>query len=68
VSAGIEKAIGYGLREAVDFRRYVELSLLLGNDFDTDPCKGWIGEILCDESLEGPEKMLWIEDGLESGR
>jgi hypothetical protein len=56
------------LRVYDDIRSFLNLSILLGSDFDTSPETEWIGEILRDESLDGEEKMLWIEDGLEARR
>src|SRR4051794_31742361 len=68
ITVGIDKAVGYGLRVYDDIRSFLNLSILLGSDFDTSPETEWIGEILRDESLDGEEKMLWIEDGLEARR
>lgn len=45
---GIERAASYGFTYRGPVRLYLELMLLFGSHFDTDPQYPWVGEILAD--------------------
>jgi hypothetical protein len=51
---GIDRAQGYGITFRGPIRLYLELMLLFGSHFDTDPQYPWAAEILGDQSL-GPQ-------------
>ena len=52
IRQGIQRAASYGFILQGDVRRYLELSVRLGADFDSDPQFPWASSILNDESIE----------------
>ena len=54
VRLGIERAAGYGFDFRGPVRLYLELMLLFGSYFDTDPQYPWAAEILADRD-SGPQ-------------
>jgi hypothetical protein len=51
VRLGRERANGYGFTNQGPIHFYLELMVLLGSDFDTDPQYPWIREILLNEKI-----------------
>ena len=64
ISSGIDKAIGYGMKEQPDIQRFLDYIILFGVDFDDDPEREWMREVLEDDSLEGGDKIAWLDDDL----
>lgn len=54
VRAGIAKAESYGLSHPAHVGQMVDLMLLFGRDFDTDPRWPWAGSILRDPAIDHP--------------
>jgi hypothetical protein len=61
IRSGIERAENYGFNQQGSVRTYLELMLLFGSYFDTDPQYPWAGEILADaneaEQMELAEQL-----------
>jgi hypothetical protein len=51
IRLGVERAKGYGLTDRGPVRLYIELMVLLGSHFDTDPLLPWARAILDDPSI-----------------
>ncbi len=64
ISSGIDKAIGYGMKEQPDIQRFLDYIILFGINFDEDPAREWMREVLEDKSLEGGDKIAWLDDDL----
>ncbi len=62
VRRAVEKAAGYGIRDAFDLCRYVDLAFLLGEGFDTDDARPWTAETLNDASLSADEKLTRLTE------
>ncbi|HEX8242709.1 MAG TPA: hypothetical protein VF541_04425 [Longimicrobium sp.] len=56
--AGLERGGGYGLTSEVNVFRFVELMLLFGADFDTDPALPWAAAVLGDPELHDPDERM----------
>jgi hypothetical protein len=54
IRLGVARAAKYGFTQRGPVRLYLELMLLFGSDFDTDPQYPWAGQVLQDEAF-GPE-------------
>lgn len=57
VRHGIERAGNYGILEEALVCQYIDLMLLHGPDFDTDPACAWSQEILLNQKLDAEEKI-----------
>jgi hypothetical protein len=59
--SSVKKAGEYGIEMEYDVVRFVDLTFLLGADFDSSPETPWVGEILDDKALTGAQKtdLLW---------
>jgi hypothetical protein len=57
VKSGIARAATYDVMLEPDVRRYLELALCYGADFDTALKSKWAGEILKRDDLTGSEKI-----------
>ena len=53
VRTGIERAANYGLTFRGPVRFYLDLMIMLGSDFDTDPQYPWAAAILTDPAISG---------------
>ena len=53
VRTGIERAANYGLTFRGPVRFYLDLMIMLGSDFDTDPQYPWAAAILEDPAISG---------------
>jgi hypothetical protein len=63
IREGVDKARGHGMTSRGPVRLYVELIVLLGIDFDTDPQYSRAGETLRDLSLgDETERADWLHD------
>ncbi len=61
VRFGIEQADKYGLTLRGPIRLYLELMLLFGSHFDSDPQYSWAGEILIDKhSVSQMQRAEWL--------
>ena len=60
IRTGIERASSYGLRSEREAFTYVNLMLLLGDDFDRDGENDSVAEILADSSIEHDDKIDMI--------
>jgi hypothetical protein len=56
---GIERAARYGITGRSDVLKYIDLSILLGRQFDVDPKLPWAGKILVREDFP-PAKMAML--------
>jgi hypothetical protein len=61
IASGIEKAAGYNFEFEDVIQRYLEYTILLSEDFDTDPATSWAGNILRDAD-SASRKMSRIDD------
>jgi hypothetical protein len=57
IQYGIAKADGYGVKAEDDVQRYLELMVVYGSDFDTNPQTSWAGDILRTANLAGSVKI-----------
>jgi hypothetical protein len=55
IQYGIKRAASYGIQLENDVRKYIEVMLLLGPDFDKDPKYPWATSILTDKNLTDPK-------------
>ena len=55
IQYGIKRAASYGIRLENDVRKYIEVMLLLGPDFDKDPKFPWAASLLNDKDLGDPK-------------
>jgi hypothetical protein len=55
IQYGIKRAASHGIQLENDVRKYIEVMLVLGPDFDNDPHFPWAASILTDESLKDPK-------------
>lgn len=55
IQYGIKRAAAYGIQREDDVRKYVEVMVLLGPDFDKDPKFPWASSVLNDEKLKDPK-------------
>lgn len=62
INSGIEKAEGFDLTIEEDVTRYLELMIIYGKDFDSDPGISWAGEILNAQDLSGAEKIERLDN------
>jgi hypothetical protein len=56
IRTGRERAAAYGITVRADVSKYIDLMVVFGRDFDTDPRYPWAGEILNRRS-SGSAKM-----------
>lgn len=66
INSGIEKAARYNVTIEEDVLRYLEYMLSYGTDFDTDPATLWAGEILRSQDIDGPEKIVRLDDYMKT--
>jgi hypothetical protein len=61
IQKSLERCAGYGLRTEIDVVRFVDLTFVLCQDFDTNPRIAWAARILNDKELASGAKMdrLW---------
>lgn len=52
IEYGVDRAEAHGFETEPDVNMYIDLMLLLGSNFDTDPQLPWAAEILQEESTE----------------
>ena len=52
IEYGVDRAEAHGFETEPDVNMYIDLMLLLGSNFDTDPQLPWAAEILQEESME----------------
>jgi hypothetical protein len=66
----VRKAGKYGIEMESDVVRFVDLTFLLGADFDSSPETPWASEILNDKTLTGSQKaeLLWNRANEELAR
>ena len=57
VATGTERGLDHGIVDGGELTRWLELSILLGEDFETSGDYPWVAEILDDETLDGSLKM-----------
>lgn len=57
IEQGISKSKNYGIELAYETSVIIEMSVLFGHAFDTDPLLNWAGEILNNPSLGSREKI-----------
>jgi hypothetical protein len=62
VQSGISKAREYGVIAEDDIRRYLELMIVYGTDFDISPQTSWAGEILQTKDLDGSAKIDRLDE------
>ena len=54
----VQRARGHGFVSESQWCRYVDLSFILGPEFDRDPNLPWASEILADKRLTDPEMRI----------
>jgi hypothetical protein len=54
IQYGVKRAFSYAIQLENDVRKYIEVMLLLGPDFDKDPKFPWATSILNDKNLSDP--------------
>lgn len=54
IEYGVDRAEAHGFETEPDVNMYIDLMLLLGSHFDTDPQLPWVKEILEDETIADP--------------
>jgi hypothetical protein len=64
VREGIRRAAGYQITSERDVKRFIELLIGLGSDFDTRADAGWAQSILRDKTLSGHARMELIHQQL----
>jgi hypothetical protein len=65
VEDAVERAAHYGFVRDVDVGRFVNLTVLLGDEFDEDPEMTWAAEILRNTALHPQHKLdLLLERGI----
>jgi len=57
VRGGIQRAAVLGLASEHDVVRFVDLSFILGKDFETSPLAGWTRPVLSDRTLAPGAKL-----------
>lgn len=63
VRYGFERAESYGIVADGDVCQYIDVMMVFGRDFDTDPELAWGGAILNDESIKDPSiRIEWLCD------
>jgi hypothetical protein len=55
IKYGIQRAATYEIRTAESVHKYIEVMLLLGQDFDKDSNYPWAEKLLNDENLRNPK-------------
>ena len=55
INTSVEKARRYGLRDHADWCRFVDLTFVIGPDFDAEP---WASAILADDRLTDPAMRM----------
>jgi len=55
IQYGVKRAAAYGIQLENDVRKYIEVMLLLGPDFDKDPKFPWAASLLNDKNLSDPK-------------
>jgi hypothetical protein len=53
IRTGYQRAIGYGYTNRGPVRLYLDLMIMLGSDFDTDPQYPWAADLLKDTNISG---------------
>ncbi len=62
IQVGISRAKEYGVELEKDIQSYLEMMMIYGVDFDTNPKTTWAGEILRTKNINGTTKMNWLDD------
>jgi hypothetical protein len=69
IADGIGSAASYGFESQVHISQYLDLTFVLGPDFDTDPSLPWASAILSNPDLAAEHRMeLLLETALASGQ
>lgn len=55
IQVGIKRAAAYGILREHDVRKYIEVMVVLGPDFDRDTKFPWASSLLNDEKLKDPK-------------
>jgi hypothetical protein len=58
IRLGVRRAGAYGVTHPCALRLYIDLMLLFGSMFDTDPLLPWAGEVLRDPNIAGEEERM----------
>ncbi len=65
VNNATKRAASFGLSAEYDIVRYMDLTFLLGKDFETNPLAAWTRPILGDPSLAPAAKMDRVYERME---
>jgi hypothetical protein len=69
ITDGIGSAASYGFESQVHISQYLDLTFVLGPDFDADPSLPWAASILSNPALSAERRMeLLLETALASGQ
>ena len=58
VKYGIQRSASYGITTEGDVRRYIDLMVMFGPDFDQDPELPWAGSILGNQAIINPTTKI----------
>jgi hypothetical protein len=64
LAACVDAARGHGLTDQHSVALYTDLAVALGRDFETQPARHWIAEILGDRGLGSAAKMFLVYNQL----
>src|SRR4051812_32188106 len=68
ISQGIARAAKYAITSEIDVARYIDLSVVLGLDFDAGKRHPWAAEILKNSNLKPGAKLQLIFDRVKRMR
>ena len=66
IRQGVARAARYGITSELDVVRYLDLSVVLGLDFDSGKRYPWAQQILEDRELDADEKIDALFDRLDA--
>jgi hypothetical protein len=65
ITRAVKKGKGYGFRELADIQQYVDLVVVLGEDFESSSEFGWAREILEDKNPAAAKfRATWLYDNV----
>jgi hypothetical protein len=61
IRSGIARAAGYNIEAERDVARFIDLTFLIGRDFDTSPATPWAQPILRDKSSSADNRLRRVQ-------
>jgi hypothetical protein len=65
IRQGVQRAQAYGIESEIDVVRYIDISVVLGLDFDSGKRYPWARQILEDGEMDGSEKINALLDTMD---